>query len=217
MDDARIDRPPSACDEAIARWWTRNHVGRDLSDVEWRFLGDAALMLDDLRPRQVDPALCAVTSGGRSTLILLIPHRSLGGLTLAVTVTDRFATVSWASVHDLSSHDDLDLTREVYLFNRGAGKEAMWGEAVAGLRDQLSRRFVLRVRSTASGIPLSASCHLVGADGRLRRIGRLPARMPWLKRFWRWSRTSDRQLSFVDVSPPPYAVPSGAAAWFRER
>lgn len=174
-------------------------------------------MLDDLKPRQVDPALCAVTSGGRSTLIVLIPHRSLGGLTLAVTVTERFATVSWASIHDLASHDDLDLTREVYLFNRDDDEESMWLAAVAGLREQLSRRFILRVRSTASGIPLSASCHFAGADGRLRRIGRLPARMPLVKRFWRWGRTSDRELSFVDVSPPPYTVPSGAAAWFRER
>ena len=174
-------------------------------------------MLDDLQPRQVDPALCAVTAGGRSTLILLIPHRSLGGLTLAVTVTERFATVSWASIHDLASHDDLDLTREVYLFNRDDDEEMMWGPAVAGLREQLSRRFILRVRSTAGGIPLSASCYLAGADGRMRRIGRLPARMPLVKRFWRWGRTSDRELSFVDVSPPPYAVPSGAAAWFRER
>lgn len=226
MSEASVDRSRSnepapdaagvdARDAAIARWWTRNHVGRGLSDSEWRFLGEAALMLDDLQPRQVDPALCAVTNGGRSTLIALIPHRSLGGLTLAVTVTDRFATVSWTSIHDLASHDDLDLTREVYLFNREGHDEGMWHAAVAGVRDQLTRRFILRVRLTADGIPLSASCHLAGADGRLRRIARLPPRVPLSRRFWRWGRTSDRELSFADIAPPPYAVPSGAAAWFR--
>jgi hypothetical protein len=214
---ARIGDFVETRDEAIARWWTRNHVGRGLTDVEWQFLGDAALMLDDLGPRQVDPALCAVTSGGRSTLIVLIPHRSLGGLTLAVTVTAQFATISWTSIHDLASHDDLDLTREVYLFNRDGGDEGAWRSAIAGLREQLSRRFVLRIRSTSSGVPLSASCHLAGPDGRLRPIARLPSRMPWMKRFWRWGTTSDRELSFVDVSSPPYAVPSGAAAWFRDR
>jgi hypothetical protein len=202
-------------DAALARWWTRNHVGRSLSSAEWRFLADAARMLDDLQPRQVDPALCAVTAGGRSTLIALIPHRSLGGLTLAVTLTEQFATVSWTAIHDLASHDDLDLTREVYLFARQGNDDGMWGAAVAGLRDQLTRRFILRVRSTGGGIPLSASCHLAGPDGELRRIARLPARMPLVKRFWRWGRTSDRELSFVDATPPPYAVPSGAAAWFR--
>lgn len=215
-DEPDASGSPGGRDEAIARWWTRNRVGRALTDVEWRFLGDAALMLDDLAPRQVDPALCAVTSGGSSTLIALIPHRSLGGLTLAVTVTDRFATVSWTSIHDLSSHDDLDLTREVYLFMRDGEGEGMWQAAAAGLREQLSRRFVLRVRSTRDGIPMSASCHLVGAEGRRRPIARLPPRMPLLKRFWRWGRTSDRELSFIDISPPPYAVPSGAAAWFRD-
>jgi hypothetical protein len=174
-------------------------------------------MLEDLQPRQVDPALCAVTAGGQSTLIVLLPHRSLGGLTLAITVTDRFATVSWTSIHDLASHDDLDLTREVYLFNREGQGDGMWRAAVTGLREQLMRRFILRVRATSDGIPLSASCHLAGADARLRRIARLPPRMPFVRRFWRWSRVSDREVSFVDVAPPPYAVPSGAAAWFRDR
>ncbi|MEO8481393.1 MAG: hypothetical protein ABI634_04235 [Acidobacteriota bacterium] len=213
--DRGVGDAPEPRDEAITRWWTRNLVGRELTDVEWRFLGDTAVMLDDLAPRQVDPALCAVTHGGRSTLIALIPHRSLGGLTLAITVTERFATISWTSIHDLASHDDLDLTREVYLFGRDEDEDAMWRAAVAGLREQLSRRFILRIRSTRSGIPLSASCHLAGGDGRLRRIARLPARMGWGKRFWRWSRTSNRELSFVDVSPPPYAVPSRASVWFR--
>lgn len=214
MKDAGVDRTR---DEAIARWWTRNHVGRGLTDTEWQFLGDAALMLEDLQPRQVDPALCAVTGEGSSVLIVLIPHQSLGGLTLAVTVTERFATVSWASIHDLATHDDLDLTREVYLFNRDGVDQDAWRSAIAGLREQLSRRFILRVKSTSGGIPLSAGCYLPGADGSLRRIARLPPRMRWIKRFWRWGRTSDHELSFLDVSPPPYAVPSGAAAWFRER
>jgi hypothetical protein len=204
-------------DEALARWWTRDHVGRALSALERRFLGRAARMLDELAPRQVDPALCAIVAAGTATLIALIPHRSLGSLTLAVTVTDRFITVSWASIYDLGAHDDLDLSREVYLFHRDKDEDAMCEAAVAGLRAQLTRRFTLRVRSTGRDVPMAASCYLQGADGRLRRVARLPSRMPWTKRLWRWGRTTTRDVSFADVSPPPYAVPSRAAVWFRAK
>ena len=200
---------------AIARWWTRQHVDRDFSDLEWAFLGDAALMLDDLAPRQVDPALCAVASAGRDGLLVLIPHRSLAGLCLVTTVTPQFVTVSWASVTDLAAHDDLDLSREVYLYGRDDSDDGMLQAAVAGLREQLGRSFVLRMRSTREGVPVSAACYLAGADGTLRRIAKLPPRGRPFERYWPWSVRSDRPISFVDVTPPPYAVPSRAAAWFR--
>jgi hypothetical protein len=40
-----------------------------------------------------------------------VPHRHLGGLTLVVTMAERFVAVSWTSISDLEVHDDLDLTR----------------------------------------------------------------------------------------------------------
>jgi hypothetical protein len=212
---ARTFEAADVDDPAIARWWTWNYVRRDLTAFEARVLGDLAAMLDELAPPQVDPALCAIAADPDGALLVLVPHRSLGGLTLVLTVTERFVTISWTALTDLRRHDDLDLSREVYLHTRDTTEEALRHEAVIGVRDQLTRPIVLRVRSTSRQVPLSASCFLRGPDGHLRRIARLPPRAPWTRRFWRWGTTSDRDIRFTDRMPPPYSVPSRAAAWFR--
>jgi hypothetical protein len=204
-----------ADDPAIARWWTRNYLRRDLRPFEARVLRDLALMLDDLSPAQVDPALCAVAADATSSLIVVMPHRSLGGLTLVLTVTDRFVSLSWTALSDLARHDDLDLSREVYLYTGDGTEESVRHEAVLGLRDQLRRPIVLRVRTSSRQVPLSAACYLRGPDGRLRRLARLPPRVPWPQRLLRRRRTSEHEIHFTDRQPPPYTVPSRAGAWFR--
>lgn len=203
----------TAGDAAADRWWTRRHGARDVTDREQRWLADLALMLDDLRPPQVDPALCAVVAA--ASLIVLVPHRSLGGLTLVATVTSRFIAISWASISDFEAHDDLDLAREVYLFTPDEDDEALRHRAVIGVRDQLCRPVILRMRATRLGVPLSASCYLGGAGGQLRRIATLPPRAARWRCWWPFAVRVDREIRFTDRTPPPYAVPSFAGAWFR--
>jgi hypothetical protein len=125
--------------------------------------------------------------------------------------------VSWTSISDLEVHDDLDLTREVYLYTRDdeGSDGAMRRAAVRAVREQLGRPILLRLRSTRRGVPLSASCWLRNADGELRRIARLPPRASLLDRLRRIGVRSEIEIRFTDRQPPPYAVPSFAGAWFR--
>ncbi|HWB29208.1 MAG TPA: hypothetical protein VG736_01805 [Vicinamibacterales bacterium] len=208
---------PEPSDLSLQHWWTRNHAGRALAASELAFLGALSSMLDTLAPPQVDPALCAITVRGASALIALIPHRHLGGLTLVATMAERFVAVSWTSISDLDVHDDLDLTREVYLYTRDeeGSDAAMRRAAVRGVREQLGRPIVLRLRSTRRGVPLSASCWLRSADGELRRIARLPPRASLFDRLRQRGVRSEIEIRFTDRQPPPYAVPSFAGAWFR--
>jgi hypothetical protein len=211
------DGTPEPREIAFDHWWTRNHVGRELSGSERELLRALSSMLDGLAPPQVDPALCAITARGASALIVLIPHRHLGGLTLVATMAERFVAVSWTSISDLDAHDDLDLTREVYLYTRDeeGSDGAMRRAAVRGVREQLGRPIVLRLRSTRRGVPLSASCWLRNAEGELRRIARLPPRASLFDRLRQIGVRSEIEIRFTDRQPPPYAVPSFAGAWFR--
>jgi hypothetical protein len=208
---------PEPSDLALQHWWTRNYAARELTAAEADFLRALASMLDDLAPPPVDPALCAITARGASALIALIPHRHLGGLTLVATMAERFVAVSWTSISDLDVHDDLDLTREVYLYTRDeeGSDGAMRRAAVRAVREQLARPIVLRLRSTRRGQPLSASCWLRNADGELRRIARLPPRASLFDRLRQRGVRPEIEIRFTDRQPPPYAVPSFAGAWFR--
>ena len=66
-------------------------------------------LLEEFRPLNVDLDAVTVTGEGAAVVIILVPHRDLGGVVLVVWVVERSILLSWARVSDLSTHDDLDL------------------------------------------------------------------------------------------------------------
>jgi hypothetical protein len=67
------------------------------------------LVLEELRPANVDNPAVTVTGEGHEVEIVIVPHRDLGGVSL-VLWTDKNATqLLWAGIGDLSTHDDIDL------------------------------------------------------------------------------------------------------------
>ncbi|HEV3231164.1 MAG TPA: hypothetical protein VG245_02795 [Candidatus Dormibacteraeota bacterium] len=62
-----------------------------------------------VNPENVDSSHLLETGEGTGVKIVLIPHRSLGGVALGVWVDEQEIRIVWASVTDLSSHDQIDL------------------------------------------------------------------------------------------------------------
>jgi len=65
-------------------WFARDHTGRYLLRHEQQFVAELAKLLEELALPQVDESETALTAEGSDCLIVLIPHRALGGISIVV-------------------------------------------------------------------------------------------------------------------------------------
>src|SRR5262245_13706991 len=98
-------------------WFERDHTERALTAAEQLFISVLVELLSSLGLPQVDKNETAITAEGANCLIVLIPHRRLGGVSLVVWLSADGAEVTWAQVGELGCcHDSLDLGVSVASF-----------------------------------------------------------------------------------------------------
>jgi hypothetical protein len=93
---------------------------------------------------QIDEDETALTAEGSSCLIVLIPHRALGGVSIVVWLFDDRAAVTWAQVAGLDRyHDALDLGISVAQFRLDSANPDV-GPVLECIRKQIDEPLVLR-------------------------------------------------------------------------
>jgi hypothetical protein len=95
-------------------WFARDHTGRSLTEHERVFLAALVDLLSDLQPGQVDESDTVLTAERDNCLIVLIPHRALGGIAIVIWLTAKHGDIILAQVAGLGiNHDSLDLGVQV--------------------------------------------------------------------------------------------------------
>lgn len=100
----------------------------------------------ELRPEKVDLSAVTVTGEGDGVEIVLVPHRDLGGVSLVLWTDDRGTQLSWATVRNLSTHDEIDLGLLVSLIPHEGNWPAHLRDAIA---EEVGRPIRLRLRRGA--------------------------------------------------------------------
>lgn len=166
-------------------------------------------MLDRVSPPQLDPDETTLTAEGHDCLIVLLPHRGLGGVSIVVWLESDKAAVTWAQVGRLgSTHDDLDLGVWIARFVVNPASPN-FEPIVECAREQLARPIVLKVYGS------SAKLLVRDSQDRLRRVGTIGPRFLGLRRLLHRVPDQEAEVRFVDSSPPPITAPSGVDEWFR--
>ena len=202
----------------MSLWFSSDFTGRELRGDERQFLNLLESMLMEVAPAQVDPTETRLTAEGIDCLIVLIPHRSLAGLSIVVWFEPRQISISWALVGSLACcHDDLDLGAWVARFQAGGSSERWYQTAVDAVRAELSRSIEVSVsrRLPASGDRLVE--FRLQIDGRRKTLGAVGRREP--RRFFLLRRTPKTTadiytVRFTDNEPPPVSYGSNVENWF---
>jgi hypothetical protein len=175
------------------------------------FLASLRATLDRVQPAQVDPAETTLTAEGPFSLIAILPHRALGGVSI---VAWRYAVslrVLWAAIDTLGYHDDLDLGLEVATFSEDTHGEPWQAAALECVERELHRPLQLQVvRSGARGHERArVTVQLEGGKLEVWKVGRWSP-LDW---FRRWEPASQLHQVPVRRSLPtadPRAVWGGA-------
>ncbi len=192
---------------AAENWLARDYTGKPLSALEERWVGTLQEMLEKVKPPQVDSAETIRTHEGQECLICVLPHRSLGGLSIITTLRGGVIQVSWAQVATLSYHDDFDLARHVAEIELGDPVEQSLKEAARVVETQLRRPVVLQVWRGAG------KCFLREGD-RLQRVAVVGSGLRRVVSPFIHSQ-EEHEIRFTDAASPPIIHPSKAAAWVR--
>lgn len=196
-------------EELRSGWLARDKTGRELSDLESRFVAELRQFLELISPAQVEPDQTALTAEATRALICLIPHRGLGGLTLVATVAGQELFLSWGQIFRLDYHDDLDLAKDVGVIDLSDRIEASLKNAMKAIRAELERPIVLRITNG------TGEC-LLRQDGEFLRVAKLGSWRERIKARFR-GESVDYEVHFMDAEPPPIFEPSNAMKWFPRR
>jgi hypothetical protein len=190
-------------------WFARDHTGRELSALERDFVNALRALLTEMHPPQLDESETALTAEGRACVIVLLPHRALGGIAVVVWLFGDRAEVTWAQVADLGRyHDALDAGVSVAQFNLDA-KQPNFGPLLQSIREQFTTPLTLRLYGADR-----ATVHVRDHRGVLRRVGEIGASPGWFQRLWPGDPTRETTVRFSDEALPPLAAPSGVDTWF---
>ena len=193
-------------------WFARNHTGRELFSWERQFVASLERLLIEMAPPQIDDTETALTGEAANCLIVLIPHRALGGISIVVWLFADRAEVTWAQVADLDrSHDSLDVGISVGRFGFERNRPD-FSAILERIREQISEPLTLRVFDDHTATVLvrdhRGTLHEIGEVGTtIRRRGLVRRR----------TLTEETQIRFTDLSPPPVVQPSGVGEWFEWR
>ena len=194
-------------------WFQRDHTNRQLSRRERDFLEALVALLVEARPAQLDEAETALTAEGTDCLIVLMPHRALGGVAVVVWLLNDRATVTWAQVGGLGCcHDALDAGVSVAHFRLDPVRPD-FRPVLNSIREQFTIPIVLKVYGTAR-----ATVHVRDDKGILRTIGEIgesETRLGWFRRRRRREPTHETEVRLADPTLPPLTEPSGVDDWFK--
>ena len=125
-------------------WFQRDHTGRVLSRFERDFVAALSGHLAEWAAPQVDQNETALTAERNACLIVLIPHRALGGVSIVVWLFENRAEVTWAQVAGLDCcHDALDLGISVAQFSLDPANPD-FGPVLECIRKQINEPLTLR-------------------------------------------------------------------------
>jgi hypothetical protein len=190
-------------------WFQRNHTGRAVRRFESDFVAALSDQLAELRAPQIDENETALTAEGNHSLILLIPHRRLGGVSIVVWLFADRAEVTWAQVAGLDCcHDSLDLGISVAHF-RFNSKKPNLEPILASIRDQITEPLILRRFGDER-----TTVHVRDGRGKLREVGTLGRRAGWREMWRRAVPSQEAVIRLSDADPPPVSAPPGVNDWF---
>ena len=176
-------------------------VGESPSRLEIGRVAEVVLdVVNAEHPGGVDSVSVTITGEGTDVQIVLIPHRQLGGFSLCVWADDRGIDVLWAAVHDLSTHDEIDLGVRTANIPRTGD----WAGALRrSIADELARPITVKVRRGLLGHKLTCS---ISVDGQIKTmlIGRAPA-----------TRGSLNRTTLMSSNPLASGVPVPLENWRR--
>jgi hypothetical protein len=194
----------------IMAWFTRDHTGRVLAGYERQFLAALVDLLDELGAPQIDESETALTGEGSHVLIVLIPHRALGGVSIVVWLDANGAQVTWAQVSCLETHDSLDLGILVgrFRFRSFRSKVVDFSPALDCIRSQITGPVTLRCFGDER-----ASILIRDDKGKLREVGEISKRVqPDV--IGPVAPVREAIIYLTDSEPPPVTAPSGVDEWF---
>jgi hypothetical protein len=171
---------------------------------------DAAMeVLRELRPENVDLDAVTVTGEGAAMEIILVPHRDLGGVALIVWTDEGSTQLSWAQVHDLSTHDDLDLGVVV-------ARIPHEGDWFPRLRDALAAeiRRPIRLKWRRGLLGRAHVDCVVTVDGKDKRLAVLD---PSTRHSSSGSEMTGIVTSLASGPPLPFSIPPPLDNWRRWR
>jgi hypothetical protein len=207
-----------------------------LSPSQERAVRAVASLLDELRPPQVLPSETVLMLGCQVVnplalderreedryrwVDICIPHRSLGGLCIRVSVIERKSTeVGWCMVWNTFNELMVDDFPEAKLPAIGDDPRSL-DPVLAWLRTQLHRPLRLVAQRTTDGELRQLSCGPEGGgDWVARRVVSGSRPEPLLKRlrFWvppRVEPPPDRAVvTFMDACETPWGLSSEVETW----
>ena len=193
-------------------WFGRDHTERQLREQERAFLEALVDLLSEVQPAQIDEGETALAAEGEDCLIVLMPHRALGGIAIVVWLEPSEAAVTLAQVGGLGiNHDSLDLGVWVARVELDPSRPD-FTELLRRIREQLLAPLTVRLYGSDQATVWAHNNMNV-----LRRVGNLGRRVGWFERRFRGAPTSEIQIRFVDSESPPISEPSDVNKWFRRR
>jgi hypothetical protein len=190
-------------------WFSRDHTGRGLFPHEQQFIAELVKLMAELAAPQVDENETALTAEATNCLIVLIPHRALGGISIVVWLFDDRAEVTWAQVAALDCcHDSLDLGVAVAGF-RFDPRRPDFRPVLDCVRSQFAEPLTLRLFDTSRVAVLVRDNR-----GTLREVGEIGA-VSGRPRWFRRNKTiGEATVRLTDSTPPPVTEPSHVDHWF---
>lgn len=193
-------------------WFQRDHTGRVLRPNERKFIAALSGQLAELAAPQIDAEETALTAEANHCLIVLIPHRALGGVSIVVWVFDDRAEVTWAQVAALDCcHDSLDLGPSVAQFRLDCA-DPDFKPVLACIRKQIGAPLILRCFGSDRATVLVRD-----HANKLREVGDIGSRVGWSELLRHSAPNREAVVRFSDPHPPPVTSPSGVDRWFDSR
>jgi hypothetical protein len=203
--------------EGLARggWFTNREDPGNLDDQQSLLLAALIAMLDRVRPAQVSPEETALTFEGPGSLMAIVPHRSMAGLSIVARLDAEVIAVFWDQIGPYFSHDDNPWQGfQVVTFAEDADSlEVRCQKAVECVREQLGRPIEIHVTyAERKATPIRVEYDLTGEGPAVKRIAVVNAWFPWL---YGRRRKHTYIARFTDDHAPPFVKPAAAHRWFR--
>jgi hypothetical protein len=190
-------------------WFQRDHTGRVLRPNERKFIAALSGQLAELAAPQIEEEETALTAEASHCLIVLIPHRALGGVSIVVWLFDDRAEVTWAQVAALDScHDSLDLGPSVAQFRLNRANPD-FSPVLDCIRKQIDAPLILRCFGSDRATVLVRD-----HANKLREVGDIGSSVGWSELLRRSAPTQEAVIRLSDPDPPPVTSPSGVDKWF---
>lgn len=194
-------------------WFTNGYPLADPDERQRLFLATLVAMLDRVRPHQVDPAETTLTNQGPSSLIAIIPHRGMAGLSIVARLDIDVIAVCWDQIGPYFDHDDDLMGFHVASFAEDADSfETRCQNAVECVRQQLDRPIEMQLTyAQRKTEPIRVEYRLAGEGSATVRVALVRTWFPWL---YGRRRRETCIARFTDDHAPPFVKAAAAERWF---